>query len=83
MVGRVGPRETVPVTIRATWTETVSAISIAGEPIYCRHLKDLVKCPVYSGTPLLWKPWGPGEVSCIERCPHFRNTSIVDNLGTW
>ena len=21
---------------------------------------------------------GPGEVSCIERCPHFRNPSIVD-----
>ena len=20
---------------------------------------DLVKCPVYSGTPLLWTPWGP------------------------
>ena len=27
---------------------------------------------IYSGTPLLWTPWGPGEVSCIERCPHFR-----------
>ena len=27
----------------------------------------------YSGTPLLWTPWGPGEVSCIERCTHFRN----------
>ena len=27
---------------------------------------------VYSGAPLLWTPWGPGEVSCIERCPHFR-----------
>ena len=26
-----------------------------------------MKCPVYSGTPLLWTPWGPGEVSCIER----------------
>ena len=42
------------------------------EPFYCGHLGDLVKCPVYSGTPLLWTPWGPGEVSCIERCPHFR-----------
>ena len=31
-----------------------------------------MKCPVYSGAPLLWTPWGPGEVSCIERCPHFR-----------
>ena len=26
----------------------------------------------YSGTPLLWTPWGPSKVSCIERCPHFR-----------
>ena len=24
---------------------------------------------VYSGTPLLWTPWGPGEVSSIEKCP--------------
>ena len=20
----------------------------------------------------MWTPWGPGEVSCIERCPHFK-----------
>ena len=26
------------------------------EPLYCGHLGDLVKCPVYSGTPLLWTP---------------------------
>ena len=36
------------------------------EPLYCGHLGDLVKCPVYSGAPLLWAPWGPGEVSCIQ-----------------
>ena len=36
------------------------------EPLYCGHLGDLAKCPVYSGTPLMWTPWGPGEVSCIE-----------------
>ena len=29
----------------------------------------------------MWTPWGPGEVSCIERCPHFGNPSIVDTLG--
>ena len=29
---------------------------------------------IYSGTPLLWTHWGPGEVSCIH--------SIVDTLGT-
>ena len=23
---------------------------------------------VYSGIHLLWTPWGPGNVSCIERC---------------
>ena len=35
-----------------------------------------MRCPVYSGTPLLWTPWGPGEVSCIQW-----NPSIVDTLG--
>ena len=45
---------------------------------YSGHLGDLVKCPVYSGAPLLWTPWGPGEVSCIQW-----NPSIVDTLGTW
>ena len=25
-----------------------------------------------SGALLMWTPWGPGEVSCIERCPQFR-----------
>ena len=48
------------------------------EPLYCGHLGDLVECPVYNGTPLLWTPWGPGEVSCIQW-----NPSIVDTLGTW
>ena len=33
---------------------------------------------IYSGAPLLWTPWGPGEVSCIQWSP-----SIVDTLGTW
>ena len=28
---------------------------------------------IYSGTPPLWSPWGHSRVSCIERCPHFRN----------
>ena len=41
------------------------------EPLYCGHLG---KCPVYSGTPLLWTPW---EVSCIQW-----NPSIVDTLGS-
>ena len=26
----------------------------------------------YSGPPLIWTPWAPGKVSCIERCPYFR-----------
>ena len=38
----------------------------------------------------MWTPWGPGEVSCIERCPHFRgkftlrkhNWDIVKYLNT-
>ena len=46
------------------------------EPLYCGHLGDLVKYPVYSGTPLLRTPWGPGEVSCIKW-----NPSIMDTLG--
>ena len=29
---------------------------------------------ICSGAPLVWTPWGPGEVSCIH--------SIVDTLGT-
>ena len=45
-------------------------VSSFQELLYCGHLGDLVKCPVYrgvliSGTPLLWTPWGPGKVSCI------------------
>ena len=32
---------------------------------------------VYSGTPLLRTPWGPGEVSCIERCPHLCGKFIL------
>ena len=35
-------------------------------------------CTMNSGTPLLWTPWGPGKVSCIQW-----NPSIVDTLGTW
>ena len=31
----------------------------------------------YSGTPLLWTPWGPSKLSCIERCPHFRGKFIL------
>ena len=31
----------------------------------------------YSRTPLMWTPWGPGEVSCIERCPHFRGKFLL------
>ena len=36
-----------------------------------------VSVAVYSGAPLLWTPWGPGEVSCMQW-----NPSIVDTLGT-
>ena len=34
------------------------------------------------GTPLLWTPWGPGEVSRIERCPHFWGKFILKK-HTW
>ena len=32
-----------------------------------------------SGTPLMRTPcnWGPGEVSCVERCPHFRGKFVA------
>ena len=33
---------------------------------------ECVPVVYYSETPPRWTPWGPGEVSCIERCPHFR-----------
>ena len=52
------------------------------EPLYCGHLGDLVKCLVYSGAPLLWTPWGPGEVPCIDRCPHFRG-KFVPRKHVW
>ena len=32
---------------------------------------------MYSGTSLLWTPWGPSKVSCIERCPHFRGKFLL------
>ena len=51
------------------------------EPFYYGHLGDLVKCLVYSGTPLLRTPWGSGEVSCIERCPHFRRRKHVWDIA--
>ena len=35
-------------------------------------LVHLLQSYNYSGTPLLWTPWGPGEVSYIEKCPHSR-----------
>ena len=57
-----------------TWRSVLYTV----EPLYCGHLGYLEKCPVYSGTPLLWIPWVPGEVSCIQW-----NPSIVDTLGTW
>ena len=38
---------------------------------------DTLECPVYRGTPLLWTPWGPSEVSSIQW-----NPSIVDTLET-
>ena len=42
---------------------------------------------IYSGTPLLcghsvWTPWGPGKVSCIERCPHFSGKFLL-RKDTW
>ena len=26
---------------------------------------------------LLWTPWGPGEVSCIKRCPRFKGKFVL------
>ena len=37
-----------------------------------RGMEGTVSICMYSGAPLLWTPWGPGKVSCIERCPHLR-----------
>ena len=62
---------------------TWRSVLYTAEPLYCGHLGDLVECPVYSGITLLRAPWEPGEVSCIERCPHFRGkfTQKKHSLG--
>ena len=39
-----------------------------------------MKCPVYSGTPLLWTLWEPGEVSFIERCLHFGGNLYQESI---
>ena len=36
---------------------------------YCGHLGE---CPVYSGTPLLWTPWGP-----VVKHPVYSGTSLL------
>ena len=59
------------------------------EPLYCGHLGDLVKCLVYSGTPLLWTPWGPGKVEplyCghlgdLVKCLVYSGTLYCGHLG--
>ena len=38
----------------------------------CIEVAIAIHMQEYSGTSLLWTPWGPSKVSCIERCPHFR-----------
>ena len=50
-------------------------------------LKDLVGgvwfIDIYSGTPLLWTPWGTWcEVSCIERCSHLRD-KVLERKCIW
>ena len=25
----------------------------------------------------MWAPWGPGVLSCIESCPHFRDNYVM------
>ena len=64
---------------------------------YCGQLGDLVKCPVYSGTPLYC-----GQLGDLVKCPVYSGApllwtawgpgevsciqwspSIVDTLGTW
>ena len=37
---------------------------------------------LYSGTPLLWTPWGPGKVSCLEGCPHFKG-KFLQRKHSW
>ena len=83
VLGSLG--ESDPVVVGPLWeaillTVTSSEVLVAGGFAVEGVLKWRGFC---SGTPLLWTPWGPGEVSCIERCPHFRNPSIVDILETW
>ena len=35
-------------------------------------LGDLVKCPVYSGNPLMWTPWGPGASVLYREVSSFQ-----------
>ena len=51
---------------------TVNQKLIAAFALGEQFNKAVPKYCIYSGAPLLWTPWGPSKVSCIERCPHFR-----------
>ena len=45
------------------------------QPLVSAGCKTIVLACIlssYSGTPLKWTPWGPGDAPCVERCPHFR-----------
>ena len=60
----------------AVLEEEINCNSNSGYVILCILFANvgvnLCEYCVYSETPLLWTPWGPGEVSCIKRCPYFR-----------
>ena len=43
----------------------------------CNSYAGIYSNSYYSGTPLLWVPWGPSRVSCIERCPHFGGKFMI------
>ena len=53
-------------------TTALEVTDYSSHPVCTCHTVE----PLYCGH----LTWGPGGVSCIERCPHFRNPSIVD---TW
>ena len=55
--------------------EKIEAIS--AEPLMVRIILAYSLLCYTVEPPLLRTPWGPGEVSCIERCPHFRGKFIL------
>ena len=82
----VVPADFISLLVVCLAVESVIVTGVSGWAQQCAtvtapegKMKSTVRrTPLYSRTPLMWTPWGPGEVSCIQW-----NPSNVDTLGTW